>query len=220
MKIYVVGSTKNKFLQLNNIRQKFLIDEKHNDDNIDNLNPWYCELTGLYHLWKNCNDDIVGLEHYRRYFINDSGNLLSESEINKILQNYDIIAFKSNKTKTKLLENIKHIMRIPGKKNYDLTPTFKKILFTACYNKKCNLKDGLSILNQNWHYKCNMFICKKELINKYCKWLQDIMIEVKKIFNIKLFEKRSIGYVVEILLFPLWLKIENIKIYSCKVKEC
>ena len=71
MKIYVVGSTKNSFLPLNSIREKFFIDEKHNGDNIDSLNPWYCELTAMYYLWKNCNDDIVGLEHYRRYFVNE-----------------------------------------------------------------------------------------------------------------------------------------------------
>lgn len=43
MKIYVVGSSKNKFLPLDNIREKFLIDQKHAGDNIDFLNPWYYE---------------------------------------------------------------------------------------------------------------------------------------------------------------------------------
>lgn len=50
MKIYVVGNSKNKFLSLDNIREKFLIDQKHEEENIDFLNPWYCELTGLYYL--------------------------------------------------------------------------------------------------------------------------------------------------------------------------
>ena len=48
MKIYVVGSSKNKFLPLDNIREKFLIDKKNEEDNIDFLNNWYCELTGMY----------------------------------------------------------------------------------------------------------------------------------------------------------------------------
>ena len=69
MKIYVVGNSKDLFLKLDNIREKFLVDQSHDGDNIDDLNPWYCELTGLYHLWKNTTDDIIGLEHYRRYFV-------------------------------------------------------------------------------------------------------------------------------------------------------
>lgn len=58
MKIYVVGSSENKFLPLDNIREKFLIDEKHEGDNIDFLNPWYCELTGLYY-WKTNGPDCI-----------------------------------------------------------------------------------------------------------------------------------------------------------------
>jgi hypothetical protein len=72
MKIYVVGSSKNKFLPLDSIREKFLIDQQHEGANIDFLNPWYCELTGLYWLWKNSTENIVGLEHYRRYFVNEA----------------------------------------------------------------------------------------------------------------------------------------------------
>ena len=44
MKIYVVGSSKNKFLPLDNIREKFLIDQPHEGDNIDFLNPFVIPL--------------------------------------------------------------------------------------------------------------------------------------------------------------------------------
>ena len=70
-----INYSKDLFLKLDNIREKFLVDQPHAGDNIDDLNPWYCELTGLYYLWKNCNDDIVGLEHYRRYFVNNTKKL-------------------------------------------------------------------------------------------------------------------------------------------------
>ena len=37
-------------------------------DNISRKNPNYCELTGLYYMWKNVPSDYLGLVHYRRYF--------------------------------------------------------------------------------------------------------------------------------------------------------
>ena len=38
------------------------------DDNISDRNAVYCELTGIYHIWKNIHDvEYVGLCHYRRY---------------------------------------------------------------------------------------------------------------------------------------------------------
>lgn len=33
-------------------------------DNISLKNPYYCELTGLYWMWKNVEADYLGLLHY------------------------------------------------------------------------------------------------------------------------------------------------------------
>ncbi len=37
-------------------------------DNISKLNPFYCEVTAIYWMWKNVEADFYGLNHYRRYF--------------------------------------------------------------------------------------------------------------------------------------------------------
>ena len=40
-------------------------------DNISSKNPYFCELTGLYWLWKNYpGQENIGICHYRRFFVN------------------------------------------------------------------------------------------------------------------------------------------------------
>ena len=202
MKIYVVGSSKNKFLHLDNIREKFLIDQKHEGDNIDFLNPWYCELTGLYYLWKHVDDDIVGLEHYRRYFANDRNQLLSEKEIREILKDHDVIVCET------LLKNValKQFEESEGKPN-------RINLFSIMYNSPSDLA---RIIKQRLFIKSlisnNMFICKKELINEYCEYFFNVIKDIK----LNDTNKRIIGFLSEYV-FGSWLIFKEYKIKYRKI---
>lgn len=202
MNIYVVGSSKNKFLPLDGIREPFFVDKKHDGDNIDFLNPWYCELTGMYYLWKHCTDDIVGLEHYRRYFVNGKGKLLSESEIREILKENDVICRKYVFAPK---ANPKNAFSVWSAKNL---PYFKKFLTFCSKPEQSFLNKELSELP--YFAQCNMFIGRSKILSDYMDWFLDYAIEFKKT---DLFAApRIVGYISEFL-FGAWLKMNGYKIY-------
>lgn len=76
-------------------------------ENISNLNPYYCELTGLFWAWKNLDCEYLGLLHYRRYFtkmtkvynesINIDDVILNRFEVEKLLENSEVIVPKRRK---------------------------------------------------------------------------------------------------------------------------
>lgn len=205
MKIYVVGSSKNKFLPLNNIREKFLIDQKHEGDNIDFLNPWYCELTGLYYLWKNVDDDIVGLEHYRRYFVNDKGKLLSEGEIREILKDHDAICKKWVFAEHKEKNGFSFLKK---SKRFSY---YQKFLSFLPKEESDFITKELQTLP--YFAQCNMSICKKEIIDKYMGWFMNYAMN----FNAKeiYISPRIMGYISEFI-FGAWIKMNKYKIHYQK----
>ena len=53
-------------LKTNLINQNFILDDT--GDNISHLNKWFGQLTGLYWVWKNTQDEIVGTNTYRLFW--------------------------------------------------------------------------------------------------------------------------------------------------------
>ena len=61
-------------------------------DSISRWNNYYGELTGVYWAWKNEQEaDIIGICHYRRFFLNEQRQLMNQQEYEEILKDYDII---------------------------------------------------------------------------------------------------------------------------------
>lgn len=183
-------------------------------DNISERNPNFCELTGLYWIWKNSNADIVGLVHYRRYFYKNvfcnKKNILNESTINKFLNNYDIIVAPKGYTwgstvKTKYIEN--HVEADLIKCEKVLKEKYPE--YSHAFDK---------VLNGNCYMPFNMMIAKKEIFDEYSKWLFDILFELEKIVDVEdgrsNYDKRVFGFLSERLLY-VWLLKNN----QYKVKE-
>lgn len=64
------------------------------NDNISYLNPYYCELTAIYWLWKNVDCNFYGLNHYRRYFTLLSPRINYKTKFKQLLKKQ---IFKKNK---------------------------------------------------------------------------------------------------------------------------
>ena len=67
----------------------------------------------------------------------------------------------------------------------------------------------------------NMFVAKKELIDKYCEWLFTILSNVEKRIELGLrndYQKRVFGFLAE-RLFNVWIEKNNLEVYVCNVEN-
>ena len=198
--IYIVGSTKNKFIKTD-FHKPFFVDAEHKEDNIDNMNPWYCELTGLYHMWKNEKDDIVGLEHYRRYFIGKDNKVISEQETRDILKDNDIILRRF------IFKNYGQRDGFWWLEKDDVMKYFIEFLYQL--NEPEFAMYTLHQLETVPEFaQCNMFIGKKEVVDKYCEWLFGHLekLDFDKFKNYP----RIMGYMTEFIFYS-WLTYHKYK---------
>ncbi|HEU3546712.1 DUF4422 domain-containing protein [Streptococcus pneumoniae] len=178
-------------------------------DNISSLNPYYCELTGLYWAWKNLDYNYLGLVHYRRYFTNKSQGynenvnmddvILSRSNVEILLEKSDVIVPKKRKYYIETLYS--HYAHTLNGEHLDLA---RKIIEQ---NSSEYLSSFDKVMKQRSGYMFNMFIMKKELLDDYLPWLfsiLDTMYEQMDLTDYTSFESRLFGRVSE-LLFNVWL---------------
>lgn len=180
-------------------------------DNISAKNSTYCELTGLYWLWKKLDNEYVGLVHYRRYFVGKRrfkgkyGNIITSEELDGLLNDYELLLPKKRHyfietNKSQYLHSHHHEGYYMTEKAIDeLYPEYK-----ISWNKVMKKRSG---------HRFNMFIMKKSLLNDYCEWLFNILSYVEKNVDISTWsksEQRIYGYLSE-RLFDVWIDKNNIK---------
>lgn len=189
-------------------------------ENISVLNPYFCELTGLYWAWKNLQADYIGLAHYRRHFAGS----YSPDKWDSVLKQRDI---------ADELEQVK--IFVPRKRYYWIETLYshyahthygyqldetRKIIqerhpaYMASFDKA---------LKQRWGYMFNMMIMEKHLFDAYCKWVFDILFTLRERLGEKgltPFHSRYYGRIGEII-FNVWLN-EQVKagtVHKSEIKE-
>lgn len=179
-------------------------------ENISSKNANYCELTGLYWAWKNLQCEYLGLAHYRRHFTmlkgtNDRRDVLSLDQARDLLSDVDVLLpIKRNYWIETNYQQYIHAHHVE-----DLDET-RKILEER-YPKYVKAYD--ESMKKTTGHRFNMFIMKKELADRYCEWLFDVLFELEKRLDISGYssnDQRVFGFVSERLL-DVWLVTNNIQ---------
>lgn len=173
-------------------------------ENISQLNPSFCELTGLYWAWKNIDADYVGLVHYRRHFSmkkeGDSwGRVLTYEQIAPYLGKVKV--FTPNKRRYYIESLYSHYGHTHYFNQLDETRAVIKQLYPEY------LDSYERIIKNTYGYMFNMMIMEKKLLNDYCTWLFDILFELGKRIDmpeLSAFQGRYYGRISEII-FNVWL---------------
>lgn len=180
-------------------------------DHISHLNPYYAELSGMYWVWKNCNDlDYVGICHYRRFLLNDSGFIFTKEELESTFHKYQIITSK------KLELNFSYYYGFQENHTLHDLEVFEEVL------KKVHPQDLFLYqkrVQENHTYFGNLMICSKSLFDQYCQWLFPIFEEMHKKMDFSSYDnyhKRLYGFFSEFLLM-IWCEKEQLSVKECKV---
>lgn len=177
-------------------------------DNISYKNPYYSELTGLYWIWRNyAETDYLGLCHYRRYFLNKAGSLMSEAEYMNILSRYDVIIARPRTTEYsyRTVYGRSHDIH-----NLDMTGEIIRKLSPDYYDT------FQAVTNSHQCYIGNLFAAPRELFCAYCEWLFPILFALETQINADNYDdyhKRVFGFLSEQLLF-VWIKHNSLTWYE------
>lgn len=183
----------------------------HTGTSISKRNKYYGELTGVYWVWKNIRDvDIVGICHYRRYFLNQEGHLLTQKEYEMICKEYDIMTSNLYSSEKSCREN------------YGKAHNIRDLLLTEEIIKEKYpdyAQELESVLSGNSSYYGNLMVTSKKLFDNYAQWLFDIFFELEHRIDVSsydLYHQRVYGFLSEQLL-KVWIQKHQLKVYEGRV---
>lgn len=165
--------------------------------NISSKNPNYCELTGLYWIWKNQllqpesgekEADYYGLFHYRRILD------ITEEDLYRLKGNdVDVILPFPTLHEPDIKE---HHQRYIKESDWDAMLQALRELQPKCADAY------EEIFSQEYLYNYNIIVAKKKVLADYCAWLFPILERTEELSTPRGWERsdRYIGYIGENLL--------------------
>lgn len=177
-------------------------------DSISEKNCYYGELTGVYWVWKNVMDaDIIGICHYRRFFLDQDRKIMNQKQYNEILKKYDVMVSNRVEADKSYIEyygeahNAKDLLMV-GEVIKEKYPDYYQYYEQA--------------IQGNVYYYGNLMVTSRGIFQKYAKWLFDILFEVEKRIDISeydLYNQRVFGFLSEQML-KIWLDKNCLHVYE------
>lgn len=193
-------------------KQNFLPFKKDNTgDNIAFKNQFYSELTALYWVWKNNKAEIIGFNHYHRYF-KIFNHLITSQDIKNILLEHDIIVPKPIYFIQSVFDQY---ASCHNEKDLELAIT-EMIKIDKTYNDIAS-----KVLNNNKFYAYNMFISNWNILNDYFTFLFPLLFSLEdKIpyLTYDNYNKRVFGFLAE-RIFNIYLANQNLNLFECEVED-
>lgn len=182
-------------------------------DNITHLNKKVNECTALYWIWKNTTEEIVGLNHYRRYFLNNEinmyDNILDGWRIRDYLENYDMLVADAIILNSKVIEQLKATMdRVAFEEAYELIYKYLQ------EEQPDYIEDFNAVMQGHYMFPYNMFVTTRGILNEYCEWLFSFLIPAAEEFEAEKYDaysSRAIGFFAERML-TVWLHKKQLKV--------
>lgn len=132
--------------------------------NISDQNPWLGDLTGLYWVWKNTQDEWVGTNQYRRSY--DDGDVQAITPSNKRLWISNWVQFPFS-----IAQQYRQCHGDIG----------LQILWEAANQHRISLTTGMieHMDNVNIISPCNMFFAHRSVFDRVCSVLFEIIFELQ-----------------------------------------
>jgi hypothetical protein len=199
-------------------------------DNISVKNPFYCELTALYSVWKNGPNlaDYIGLCHYRRYFFKNPiwwkylgrikkiearfffrwSNFNSHQKaFAKYLQSYDILL--PHKVDLGQSIQIQYLANHPAEPWNEMMRVIEELYPQQYLAAKVFFETNTSL--HGYH----IFIMRKAIFSEYMHWLFSILelVEKRIVMPDDSYQKRAFGFLGERLL-NLFVHLNSLRVKS------
>ena len=198
------------------------------NDNISHKNKYYSELTGIFWVWKNTRQEIIGTCHYRRFFTTQPEPFLYQ--LKRLLyfpvglhkKRFGLIYTKNTKIFVPkiinqieiefLLQKYDAILPQARKLKYSVETHFRKyhdindlnLIESIIKEKHPDFLEAFqNVLKGKRLYANNMFILKNEHFQEFTSWWFEVLFEFEQRVNLNEYsgyQQRIMGFIAERLL--------------------